>query len=334
MYNSYWDTGELMLQDPGSFLCWSAFRTGTPHYPRSTYVLVEDSTTMSTYNTRFTKMIVNYATDNCTGLANSTSDVERLEATYNNEWGYPTYTDGECEMGTSVFCALFDSQPAQCRLNVRMNAAFVLASCLIAKAIYMIAVNLVARGKLKRHVLTFGDVIVASASDPEIRVQGECMVNAGDSYRRHTSHTCHKHCKNKEESKTGDEIGHCQRCTKWNSVHMFTGESQPTIATKIKKSLISNLGNTALTQMCLLMICSLVMLGASIFVASVVGEQFTSERKTCRDPENLPYYDFCNMTNDDHFASVSGGFGGFNRSRIAAELPPNKLANEMVSFCM
>lgn len=29
------------------------------------------------------------------------------------------------------------------------------------------------------------------------------MVNAGESYRRFNTHTCHKHCKNQEESKTG-----------------------------------------------------------------------------------------------------------------------------------
>jgi len=29
------------------------------------------------------------------------------------------------------------------------------------------------------------------------------MVNANDSFRRMYSHTCHKHCFNREESKTG-----------------------------------------------------------------------------------------------------------------------------------
>jgi hypothetical protein len=43
---------------------------------------------------------------------------------------------------------------------------------LVLKAGYMIAVNLLTRGKLKQHCLTFGDVLIASASHPEIRVQG------------------------------------------------------------------------------------------------------------------------------------------------------------------
>jgi hypothetical protein len=67
----------------------------------------------------------------------------------------------------------------------------------------MCTVNLLARGRVKRHCLTFGDVIVASASHPELRIQGydlpkikmilliqvrECMVNAGDSFRRLNSY--------------------------------------------------------------------------------------------------------------------------------------------------
>lgn len=53
-----------------------------------------------------------------------------------------------------------------------MSAAFILVSALVIKAAYMCAVNLLARGKLKTHCLTFGDVIVASASNAELRVQG------------------------------------------------------------------------------------------------------------------------------------------------------------------
>ena len=32
------------------------------------------------------------------------------------------------------------------------------------------------------------------------------MVNAGDSVRRVSTHTCHKHCKSREETKTGGMI--------------------------------------------------------------------------------------------------------------------------------
>lgn len=93
------------------------------------------------------------------------------------------------------------------------------------------------------------------------------MVNSGESYRRRITHTCHKHCKDKEKSVTGDEIGHCQKCKKWNDTNHFTNDMQPTISTKIKRSLISNLGTMALTQMCILMFCSIVLVSASITVA-------------------------------------------------------------------
>lgn len=111
------------------------------------------------------------------------------------------------------------------------------------------------------------------------------MVNANDSFRRMYTHTCHKHCFNPEQSPTGgkstlrvmpylldslcttDEIGHCQNCKKFNTNDKFSNLPQPTIATKIKKSLISNLGNTALTQMLIMMFCSLALLGASLTIA-------------------------------------------------------------------
>ncbi|KAH7138568.1 hypothetical protein B0J11DRAFT_514755 [Dendryphion nanum] len=235
-------------------------------------------------------------------------------------------------MGTHVKCYLYDAQPSSCRLNVRMNAAFVLMGCLVIKATYMVLINFHARNKSKRHCLTFGDVIVASASHPELRVQGECMVNANESFRRQVSHTCHKHCKNKEESKTGDELGHCQSCKKWNTTNKFTSDPQPTIATKIKKSLISNLGNTALTQLCLLMFCSFVLLGASIFMAVMVGVTYDYERGRCKNPNLSDRKTYCDMSEIDHFTKMSGGFGGFNKSLTLAALPPDDLKSEMMSF--
>lgn len=172
-----WDHGEDMISSYGSFVCWSAFRAGQAHFPRSVNVLSADEVSvyggdMSSFGITYSRIVVQYSRDNCTGLANSTTDIDRLEASYTDSPGYLIYKEGECQMGHTVYCSLFESQPAQCRLNVRMNAAFVLTACLIAKAIYMVAVNFVARGKPKRHLLTFGDVLVASASHPEIRVQG------------------------------------------------------------------------------------------------------------------------------------------------------------------
>ncbi|KAF2820593.1 hypothetical protein CC86DRAFT_304725 [Ophiobolus disseminans] len=196
----------------------------------------------------------------------------------------------------------------------------------------MCVVNLLARGKLKQHCLTFGDVIIASASNPELRVQGECMVNANDSFRRQYAHTCHKHCFNPEASATGDEIGHCQKCKKFNTNDKFANLPQPTIATKIKKSLISNLGNTALTQMLIMMFCSLALLGASLTMAVILGMNSVWWKKDCKDydPRELPAR--CRVSSKEHFESISGGFGGFNRSLELTSLPPDSLPNEFIAF--
>lgn len=111
----------------------------------------------------------------CTDYVNTATNVVALENSYTydrNISGSLIYRQGGCVMGKNAYCSLHDERPGVCRLNVRMSAAFILAVCLALKATYMLSVNLVARGKLKSHCLTFGDVIVASASDPELRIQG------------------------------------------------------------------------------------------------------------------------------------------------------------------
>ncbi|KAF1948120.1 hypothetical protein CC80DRAFT_432298 [Byssothecium circinans] len=206
----------------------------------------------------------------------------------------------------------------------------------------MVAVNVHARGHLKKQLLTFGDVIVASASNLELRVQGECMVNANESYRRRNTHVCHKHCKSKEDSKTGDEIGHCQKCNKYNSTNKFHNQPQPTIATKIKRSFISNLGTTALVQMCIMMFVSFVLLSASLIIAVPLGANAQEESHDCarlsagydRNPVSMPSNTRCMMTGTQRFEEDTGGWGGFNRSVPIAKLPPNQLTNELVSFCI
>jgi hypothetical protein len=181
-YNNGYATDSVSyIMQQNSFVCWSAFRTGKAHFPEALDTLMFD---LSSYGggseslgTAYSRMVIQYSTNNCTGLANSTGDVAMVEdelrpAKYIN---YPAYSNGDCHMGVEVRCFLYDMRPAKCRLNVRMNAAFVLVACLTIKAIYMIAVNLLARGKLKTHCLTFGDVLVASSSDPELRVQGHVL---------------------------------------------------------------------------------------------------------------------------------------------------------------
>ncbi|OAL47208.1 hypothetical protein IQ07DRAFT_515918 [Pyrenochaeta sp. DS3sAY3a] len=195
----------------------------------------------------------------------------------------------------------------------------------------MCTVNLLARGKLKTHCLTFGDVVVASASHTELRVQGECMVNAGDNYRRRNTHICHKHCKSEDDSKTGDEIGHCQKCKKWNSTDKFSNQPQPTIATKFKKGLLSNLGNTALQQMSLLVFCSFVLVGASIAIAVPLGMSDSYMRQRCKTAKPGLYPE-CDLPSTERFAKMSGGFGGFNRSLTLTSMSPDSLSNEFLSF--
>ena len=149
--------------------------------------------------------MVQYAKGNCAQYANQTTDVSHVETEWDRDpTGFLEFGIGDCQMGLNIVCFINgdDVKPSECRLSIRMQAAFILAGCLVIKAIYMIMVNLKARGKVKTHCLTFGDVIVASASNPELQVKGECLVNAEENYRHHTEHSCHKHC-TAEPSATG-----------------------------------------------------------------------------------------------------------------------------------
>lgn len=147
-----------------------------------------------------------------------------------SEYYYGQYAIGDCFLQTDVYCTLLDELPKKCRMNVRMQAAFsmsphpnsfsytdilmstALFGCLLIKAMYMIGLNWRARGQTKSHCLTYGDVIVASVIDPDLKIHNECLLNSGDGYRHNTKHTCHKHCRDPIPSMNGDDIGHCQVC--------------------------------------------------------------------------------------------------------------------------
>jgi hypothetical protein len=280
----------------------------------------------------YSKMSVSYDKENCSGLAGTWNDLNSLETTYTiiDDYDNIGYIEGGCRNQVNVVCQLQEMKPAQCRLNVRMNAAFVLAAALSIKAIYMVVVNFLARGHIKRQLLTFGDVLIASASHSELRVQGECMVNAKESYRRHSTHTCHKHCKSTIESHTGEEVGHCQRCKKWNSTNRLTNEIQPTLATKIKRSLISNLGNTALTQMTIMTFCSIAMVVASIAVAVPVALTNSAVEQQCKGGQSSDPR--CQMSTGERLAYTSGGWGGFNQSLSVTALPPDDQGYDMPRY--
>lgn len=169
----------LTIAELGSFVCWSAMRTGKPHFPESLRVLsatkdVYGSQRYDTIGRTWDTIQVHYDST-CSDYLQTATDVASLEQSYfyNSSITYgPIYGDGDCLMGKGVYCTVHDEKPGLCRLNIRMSAAFILAGCLMLKATYMLSVNLLARGKLKSHCLTFGDVIVASASDLDLRVQG------------------------------------------------------------------------------------------------------------------------------------------------------------------
>ena len=330
-----------------SFLCWSAFRTGKASFSQSLHGMDSDLTSsnsigsghQSVLGVAYDEIRVSWTKSDCSSLAGTwDKDLATLEKEYKGYGDVRIYGQGKCH----VRCSLVGEKPAKCRLNVRMNAACVLAVVLTIKAIYMVTMNFLARGKIKTQLLTFGDVIVASASNTELRVQGECMVNAKESYRRHHSHKCHKHCKSKEESTTGEEIGHCQKCKKWNSVVRLTNEMQPTIATKLKRNLISNLGNTALTQMALLMFCSILMVGASIAIAAALALNPEMQNSFCyfpstneSDPSTIyygPSFEHCQQSASERLSALSGGWGGFNRSLPLTSLPADDINNETLSF--
>ena len=156
--------------------------SGKAHYPiHFVDVSSMDDGIFNEYQENFDmswrKMIVHYTTENCTQYNQTVkiegvNDLERKELV-SSQYSYPSaYRVGDCSMGKDVICTLHEQTASNCRLNVRMSAAFVLMGCLVIKAVYMCAVNLLARGKVKQHCLTFGDVIVASAADPELRLQG------------------------------------------------------------------------------------------------------------------------------------------------------------------
>lgn len=69
----------------------------------------------------------------------------------------------------------------------------------------------------------------------------------------------------------GDSIGHCQKCDKFNTRDMAADLPHPSIAIKYKRSLLSNLGSVAITQMIVLMLCSMALVGTSIMIIVTVS---------------------------------------------------------------
>ncbi|KAH8728522.1 hypothetical protein GQ44DRAFT_784412 [Phaeosphaeriaceae sp. PMI808] len=176
------DLGYTDINPSPPFLCWSTFLTGTPHFIKRTNIFASDSKLFGLspnlirgeLPNYWEKMIVHYLAKNCSQYVKSATEsyLDTLENQYDLNHKKFRPQEANCVNYDEVFCTLHDPQNAECRLSVRMSAAFILMGCLVIKAIYMCAVNILARGKVKEHCLTFGDVIVASASQTKLRVQG------------------------------------------------------------------------------------------------------------------------------------------------------------------
>lgn len=316
--------------------CWTAFRSNQYVLPESMDALDDNySPTVLGNSTTFASVDVQYSS-NCTQYLNTTSWSSALqEYNHTNDNYGREYLVGNCRLGEGVICTLKDPQTKQCRMNVRMQAAFILAGCLFIKAVYMIAQNYRARFRTKDHCLTFSDVIVASVLDPDLKIKNECLLNSGDGYRNQVEHTCHKHCKDPIPSRNGDSIGHCQKCERFNKIDKAADLPHPSIAIKYKRSLLSNLGSTAITQMLILMFCSLAMLGISIMmiVSYVTSTQYYNYE--CVGPNaNNPKATLCQESLSRYLKDSFGTWGGFSSSATLASLSPDSLGSEFFAFAI
>ncbi|KAL1623166.1 hypothetical protein SLS54_004653 [Diplodia seriata] len=202
-----------------------------------------------------------------------------------------------------------------CTLVLRMQSALILTGCLLAKAIYMALTMYSARGKVKSHLLNFGDVLVVSSMYPRLQVQGECMTSKGDFHRRQIKHTCHKHCRDPDPSDTGEELGHCQQCKKFNVVYNHTKLPWPTLAMKRKRAFLGTLGQTALTQILILCLLSIGSLTWSIMLGLVVGSEWHS------------------IYTGKHAATPHVSLVAYlSKGSQLAELPANRISSEIASY--
>lgn len=311
------------------FGCWSAFRTGS-------YVMPHNFNNLDLFLLPYKTLqhvTVIYG-PNCTSYLNNTSIAQALsEGREDSVFGY-TYSHGTCINGESVSCLLQDPQPSQCRMNVRMLPVFILGGCLLVKAIYMITVNIRARYQTKSQILTFGDVIVASVLDDSLKVHNECLVNSGEVHRQQIKHACHRHCKAAARSTHGNELGHCQKCKKWNLINKAADLPRPIAAIKYKKSLLANLGGTVITQMVILVITSLTAGTISImFIASMVSYIQDFHYWCGKDP-NVSLYS-CGEGLAWNMEQSFGGWGGISGfTSLGFPLAADSLASEVAAMAI
>lgn len=315
--------------------CWTAFRSGVYNLELGPEQSFYDDGLSSTM------VSITYSKPQCAQYKNTMELSELYGKEIIDSLNY-AYGVGDCLLGRDVICILDQAAAETCRLSIRMFAGFMLAGCLTIKAIYMMTINIRARRRMKTDCLTFGDVVVASVLEPDLQIHNECLVNAGEGNRHRVGHTCHRHCSDSESSMTGDSIGHCQKCAKFNMVDKAADLLHPSIAIKYKKSLLSNLGSSALSQMIILMICSLCMLVVSIILAISIGSDVQYYNETClnhrhvKTPTSLVHAEVfsCAEGLQSFLKHNFGSFGGFNTSAPLAVLQPDDLRSEIAAFAI
>ena len=323
--------------------CWTAFRSGV-------YTFEGDDVTpkhnWEYFDLARASVNITYLTPQCLQYVNTTTVSDFYRDLYGNEIVQdpsPGFRVGECQLGRDVICKIGNPLVGECRLNIRMSAAITLTICLTIKATFMVILNVKSRRKIKTSCLTFGDVIAASALDIDLQIPNECLLNADEGNRHDVKHTCHKHCKETKPSRTGDSVGHCQKCTKFNIVNKAFNLPHPCLAIKHKRSLLFSLGFTALLQMITLIFFSVGMLAISIWLAVRVRSAAQKFNTFCFSKLYIvdfanPYPEFtsdlCSKGLGSYLKSVSGSFGGFNTSASLSDLPRDNLSSEIAAFAI
>lgn len=310
--------------------CWTAFRANQYVLPRNSTEFLMYYSSYFFSNTR-TDVEVSYSSDCGAYKMNATVQDALNERTWKND--EPFFGVDSCTMAQDISCSFSNTLTQQCRMNVRMQAAFILMGALFFKAIFMIIINYRARSRTKEHCLTFGDVIVASVINPYLKIHNECLLNAGEGNRHQTAHTCHKHCKDSTPSETGDSIGHCQKCRKYNTVNKAADLPHPTVAIKYKKSLIGNLGSIAVIQLLILVMCCIVMIAGSALIIHGMVSLTNYNQLVCEHPNpEVGETAGCQMNLTFRLKRIYGTWGGFSSSATLHTLPPDKLSSEILAF--
>ncbi|KAL8933996.1 MAG: hypothetical protein Q9211_005466, partial [Gyalolechia sp. 1 TL-2023] len=346
-YRSRLEYGLKDYETVGDRACWLAFRTGVYSISQSYFEGGRDIID-ELLDWDHNAVAINY-TKPCDQYANTATLEQLRDNEFNTDLSVPNttlYSIGDCGYERDVACDLHDFRSSQedddgvgqkmCRLSVRMSAAIILAGCLTIKAVYMITIMLTARKKIKTQCLTFGDVVAASAIDSSLQIHNECLVNAFEGHRHLVQHTCHtRHCRSGAElSESGDSIGHCQKCKKFNETNRAADLVHPSIAIKYKKSLLASLGGNAMMQMGILMITSCAMFGISLMLAVNVGLAAQNFRYQCRPRIDESWIKLCEKGLAHYLKYMFGYFGGFDTAAALGNLEMDSLSSELAAFAI